>query len=134
MTSDIATQSGLDALDTETRLRVRAKTASALADPMRLAILGLLRARGELTVGELAGALPVSQPRVSVHLRCLTDCGYTTTRRAGRRCYYRLAGPEISELLDRLDAHAVQSLQGLLACLRCEPAGDPTPDNQGDCC
>ncbi|MGC9540643.1 ArsR/SmtB family transcription factor [Streptomyces sp. UG1] len=32
-----------------------------------------------------------SQPRVSVHLSCLVDCGYVTARRDGRKLRYNAA-------------------------------------------
>ncbi len=126
----------LDGLAADVRLLVLAKTASALADPVRLQILGLLRAHEEMTVGELTQALPVSQPRVSVHLRCLTDCGYTAVRREGRRSIYRFQGPHITGLLDAIEAHAASSLDGLLSCLACTPSGEPaTGDNaEAECC
>lgn len=114
--------SSLDELGEDTRLLVVAKAASALAEPVRVLILGLLREHGELTVGALTELVPVSQPRVSVHLRCLTECGYTAVRREGRRSFYRLAGPEVPRLLDALQAHAADALDGLLACLTCAPA------------
>ncbi|MBA0124060.1 helix-turn-helix transcriptional regulator [Haloechinothrix sp. YIM 98757] len=128
---DSATQ--LDDLDDDLRVQVVTKAAAALADPVRLRILWLLREKGELTVGSLTEAVPVSQPRVSVHLRCLTDCGYTEVRREGRRSFYRLATPEIGGLLDRLTAHAAGSVDGLLACLSCTPDGEPTTDAAGCC-
>ncbi|MEO3936868.1 metalloregulator ArsR/SmtB family transcription factor [Dermatophilaceae bacterium Soc4.6] len=125
----------LDGLAADVRLLVLAKTASALADPVRLQILGLLRAHEEMTVGELTQELPVSQPRVSVHLRCLTDCGYTAVRREGRRSIYRLQGPQIVELLDAVQVHAASSLEGLLSCLACTPSGEPaTGANTGSGC
>lgn len=126
----------LDGLAADVRLLVLAKTASALADPVRLQILGLLRTHEEMTVGELTQALPVSQPRVSVHLRCLTDCGYTAVRREGRRSIYRLQGPHITGLLDAIEAHAASSLEGLLSCLACTPSGEPlTQTNaEAECC
>ncbi|MGH3439922.1 MAG: ArsR/SmtB family transcription factor [Sciscionella sp.] len=123
----------LDGLDADTRLLALAKAASTMADPVLLRILGLLREDGELTVGALTTALPVSQPQVSIYLRCLSDCGYTRVRREGRRAHYRLAGPDVSDLLDRLNAHATGSLQGLLACLHCNPATDST-GKRGACC
>ncbi|WP_051400017.1 ArsR/SmtB family transcription factor [Haloechinothrix halophila] len=128
---DEASAVPLDELDEDLRARVVAKAAAALADPVRLRILRLLRERGELTVGAVTEAVPVSQPRVSVHLRCLTDCGYTTVRRAGRRSFYRLATPEIGGLLDQLTGHAAGSIDGLLACLACTPAGEPAIGQSG---
>jgi DNA-binding transcriptional ArsR family regulator len=122
----------LEDLTEDVRVRVVAKAAAAMADPVRLGILFLLRERGELSVGQITDAAPVSQPRVSVHLRCLTDCGFTLARREGRRVYYRLAGPRIGDLLDRVTGHAAGALDGLLACLACTPTGEPA-DTRGCC-
>lgn len=126
----------LDNLAADVRLLVLAKTASALADPVRLQILWLLRANEEMAVGELTQALPVSQPRVSVHLRCLTDCGYTAVRREGRRSIYRLQGMRTAALLDAVEVHAASSLEGLLSCLACTPSGEPATQANAEagCC
>lgn len=123
----------LESLGEDLRIRVVAKAAAALADPVRMRILWLLRDHGELTVGAVTGQVPVSQPRVSVHLRCLTDCGYTAVRREGRRSFYRLAGPDIAVLLDQLAGHAAGSAAGLLACLACAPDGEPAAEQRGCC-
>ncbi len=61
----------------------------AAADPSRLRIL-LLLSLGELTVGELVGVLVQSQPRVSRHLKVLTDAGLLERFREGSRVFYRL--------------------------------------------
>ena len=53
-----------------------------LGDPTRLRILALLQER-ELSVGEVAGALDVSQSRVSNHLRLLREIGLLSERRSG---------------------------------------------------
>ena len=65
------------------------KAIHALQDPTRRAILHRLR-RGPRSVGELAGALPVSQPAVSQHLAVLREAGLVTSRREGRRSMYTL--------------------------------------------
>src|SRR6476660_3908798 len=54
----------------------------ALADPTRLRILALLRIM-ELSVGELAQILGQSQPRVSRHLKILSDAGVLERRKEG---------------------------------------------------
>jgi ArsR family transcriptional regulator len=54
----------------------------ALADPTRLRIVALLRAM-ELSVGELAQVLGQSQPRVSRHVKILTDAGIARRRKEG---------------------------------------------------
>src|SRR5260221_10846133 len=64
-----------------------AKYFRGLGDPIRLRILELLRAEGELTVGELVERLGLSQPKVSNHLACLRWCGFIDARREGRTVY-----------------------------------------------
>lgn len=62
-------------------------TWSALADPHRRAMLGLLRERPR-AVGELVDALELSQPSTSKHLRVLREAGLVRVLpRAQRRVY-----------------------------------------------
>jgi ubiquinone/menaquinone biosynthesis C-methylase UbiE/DNA-binding transcriptional ArsR family regulator len=56
----------------------------------RLRALALL-ARGELSVGELALALAQSQPRISRHLKLLTESGLIERTPEGAWVFYRLA-------------------------------------------
>lgn len=83
----------------------------ALADPTRLRILALLRAM-ELSVGELAQLLGQSQPRVSRHVKILSDSGLVGRRKEGSWVYLQLAEPErtegLFELSKGLDAEAEQ--------------------------
>src|SRR5213082_2450933 len=64
----------------------------ALADPTRLRILALLR-RMELSVGELAQVLGQSQPRVSRHLKILSDAGVLERRKEGSWVFLTLEYP-----------------------------------------
>src|ERR1044072_2785468 len=65
----------------------------ALAEPTRCRLLALL-GHGELTVGEIAETLGQSQPRISRHLRILSDVGALERFREEQRIYYRLTnGP-----------------------------------------
>ncbi|HET9353447.1 MAG TPA: metalloregulator ArsR/SmtB family transcription factor [Sphingomicrobium sp.] len=68
----------------------------ALADPTRLRILALLRVM-ELSVGELAQLLGQSQPRVSRHVRILSDSGLVGRRKEGSWVYLQLDEPERTE-------------------------------------
>lgn len=61
----------------------------ALGDPTRREILRLL-GRGGRSVGELAGALPVSRPAVSRHLRLLKEAGLVHEVPRGTRRIYHL--------------------------------------------
>ena len=75
-----------------------AKLFCGLGDRTRLAIITLL-AGGELRVTDIVDALDASQANVSGHLRCLKDCGLVIDRRAGREAFYRIAHPEVIDVL-----------------------------------
>lgn len=74
----------------------------AAADPTRLRLLGLLAA-GEATVGELVAVLGQSQPRVSRHLKILTEARLVSHFRDGQWVYYRLdPAPALAEVVERV--------------------------------
>jgi ubiquinone/menaquinone biosynthesis C-methylase UbiE len=87
----------------------------ALADPTRLRILALLR-RMELSVGELAQVLGQSQPRVSRHLKILSDAGVLERRKEGSWVFLTLADAErvepMFELIDGWGDATSQALFG----------------------
>ena len=68
----------------------------AAGEPTRLRALALLT-EGELAVGELAQALGQSQPRVSRHLRLLTEAGLVERAPEGAWVFYRLPRAETTE-------------------------------------
>ena len=78
--------------------QLRASLFHGFSDHSRLAILLELR-HGERRVVDLATTVGLAQPTVSGHLACLRDCGLVTWRPVGRQSYYRLAVPELEELL-----------------------------------
>src|SRR6188768_1822761 len=81
----------------------------ALADSTRLRILALLRAM-ELSIGELAQVLGQSQPRVSRHVKILSDAGLTERRREGSWVFLGLGEKRVVQpLLDALDAWQIGS-------------------------
>ena len=75
-----------------------AKYFRVLGDPIRLRILDLV-ADQERSVGELAGLLGESQPKVSNHLACLRWCGFVVTRREHRTVYYRAADERVGAVI-----------------------------------
>ncbi|MDG5489498.1 metalloregulator ArsR/SmtB family transcription factor [Sphingomonas sp. BGYR3] len=78
----------------------------ALADPTRLRILSLV-ARMELSVGELAQVLEQSQPRVSRHVKILTDAGLAVRRKEGSWVFVALgAAVTTAPVLAAMDAWA----------------------------
>ncbi len=68
----------------------------AAGEQTRLRVLALLT-EGELSVGELAQALEQSQPRVSRHLRLLTEAGLVERAPEGAWVFYRLARAHTTE-------------------------------------
>ncbi len=79
----------------------------ALAEPTRCRLLALL-SHGELTVGEMAEVLGQSQPRISRHLKLLSDVAALERFREEQRIYYRLTSDTqtaqlVSLVLARID-------------------------------
>lgn len=75
-----------------------AKLFRGFADRTRLDILRCL-APGELRVTDLVRGIGGSQANISGHLACLKDCGLVSDRPVGRQVYYRIAAPEVVEML-----------------------------------
>ncbi len=74
----------------------------SLGEINRLRILMLLR-RGELSVGELALIMGQSQPRLSHHLKSLTNAGLVERLPEGSWVFYSLPiGREARDLLERI--------------------------------
>jgi ArsR family transcriptional regulator len=65
----------------------------ALAEPLRIQVLELLRER-ELCVCELCEYLGVAQPKLSFHLKILKEAELVRTRQEGRWIYYSLNLPQ----------------------------------------
>ena len=72
---------------------------NAVAEPQRRRILTLLKGR-ERSVNELAGALRVSQTRVSKHLRVLRVVGLVSVREAGQQRLYQLEARGLKPIHD----------------------------------
>ena len=84
------------------RLRAAAGQAVAtlklLANEDRLLLLCQL-AEGELSVGDLEERLGIRQPTLSQQLGVLRTEGMVHTRRDGKRIFYRVADPQVLEVL-----------------------------------
>ena len=69
-------------------------------------------AGGERSVGELADALPISQPAVSQHLKVLKHVGLVEDRAEGTRRIYRLNEAGVNALRDQLDTFWKRTMTG----------------------
>lgn len=94
-----------------------AKFFRALGDPARLRLLEFLL-HEEHSVTECVESVGLSQGRVSVHLACLSDCGYVVARREGRFAYYQVADPRVAELVTLARSLAAENADALAACVR----------------
>ncbi len=78
------------------------RSAHCVADPARARILLALGDGRALAASVLADEAGVSASTASAHLGKLVRGGLLTVERHGRHRYFRLAGPEVGELLEAL--------------------------------
>ena len=81
------------------RAATTADAFNAVAEPRRRRIVELL-GRGELSVNDIVGAMPISQPQVSKHLQVLKEVGLVRSRASGRRRLYRLEADGLRPIHD----------------------------------
>ena len=76
-----------------------ATVAKALADPIRLQLVDVLRKHaGQVCVCELVPLFDLSQPTVSHHLKVLRDAGVVDSERRGLWAYYYVNPEALEEL------------------------------------
>ncbi len=97
-------------------VKLLAKLLDGFANPVRLSALMLLARGGEMSVGELVDAIGAPQPRVSVHLRCLSWCGYVMARRDGSRVLYSIADERVLGVLKLAEGILADNLEHVEAC------------------
>lgn len=78
------------------------KALAVLANPTRRAVFERLRA-GPSSVAGIAGALPVSRPAVSQHLKALKDAGLVRDEPRGTARIYRIHAEGLEGLREWLD-------------------------------
>ncbi len=109
-----------------------AQTIKALSDPIRLRIILLLQAEGELCVCDLMAVLGLPQSTVSRHLAYLKRSCWVDIRRQGVWMHYSISQESCvicNELLHILKQHAANLPEAasdrrmLAAFLKDKPAG-----------
>ena len=79
----------------------KSKVFKALADEIRLRILGILGVR-EMCVCEVMVALDLTQPTASHHLRILENVGLIKDRKEGKWVFYSLSDTNLTRNLLQL--------------------------------
>jgi DNA-binding transcriptional ArsR family regulator len=75
-----------------------AECLRTLAHPHRLRMVQMLL-QGDFAVGELAAACKLPTPMASEHLRLMQRCGLLTSKKEGRKVYYRVVEPQLKSIL-----------------------------------
>lgn len=75
-----------------------ARVLAALADPVRLRLLSLVAARGEVCSCDLEQPLARSQPTVSHHTTVLAEAGLLVGERRGRWTWWKVQPQRLAEL------------------------------------
>jgi ArsR family transcriptional regulator, arsenate/arsenite/antimonite-responsive transcriptional repressor len=76
-----------------------ATIAKALADPIRIQLIDVLRKHaGKVCVCELVPLFDVSQPTISHHLKVLREAGLVESERQGLWAFYYVLPGELDEL------------------------------------
>lgn len=78
----------------------KAELFKALANPVRVRILEVLRGDASLTVGEIQVRVGVEPANASQHLSILRAQGIVEARREGTSVWYSVATPEVFAMLD----------------------------------
>ncbi|MBN9345551.1 MAG: winged helix-turn-helix transcriptional regulator [Devosia sp.] len=85
----------------EPRADEAAELLTAMANPKRLLILCHLLEQ-ERSVAELSGLVDLAQSPLSQHLAKLRALKLVATRREGQSVFYRVASPEVTQVLETL--------------------------------
>ena len=75
-----------------------AKVFAALGDPVRLRLLSLVAAAGEVCSCDLEGPLGKSRPTISHHTKALADAGLITGEKRGRWMMWRIVPDRLAAL------------------------------------
>lgn len=94
----------------ESQAEAAAELLAALANPKRLTLLCILLGQ-EMSVGDMAQRVGLSQSALSQHLARLRLQGLIAARRDGQSVYYSVSDPAVRDVIATLYRHF------------CEPSG-----------
>jgi DNA-binding transcriptional ArsR family regulator len=93
----------MDDRQSVSQMAATAQVAQALAHPVRLQILNLLRDEGAYVM-HLTATLRRPQANISQHLSVLREAGLVMDEREGMTVIYRVRDPRVFDLIDRMKA------------------------------
>jgi ArsR family transcriptional regulator, arsenate/arsenite/antimonite-responsive transcriptional repressor len=79
-----------------------ASVLAALADPVRLRLLSIVAAQGEVCSCHLQEPLGKSQPTISHHTRVLADAGLIEGEKRGKWTWWRIVPERLASLREAL--------------------------------
>jgi ArsR family transcriptional regulator, zinc-responsive transcriptional repressor len=79
-----------------------AECLKTLAHPHRLRMIQMLL-RDQYAVGELAEACEIPSHMASEHLRLMQRCGFLESKKDGRKVFYQVAQPMLSNIMDCIE-------------------------------
>lgn len=103
----------IEAAPTESLVEPLVEVLKAAGEETRVRILVALQA-GELTVSELTQVLGQSQPRISRHLKLMSDAGLIERRREGSWAFFRLSSKGFGGDVAALALRALSAQDALL--------------------
>ena len=80
-----------------------AKGFAALGDPVRIRLLSLIAASGEICSCDLEQPLGKAQPTISHHAKTLADAGLITREKRGRWVWWQVRPERLDALRSALD-------------------------------
>lgn len=86
--------------DDDKRVEKASYVLKAVAHPLRIKIILMLREHQELNVSAIYKNLNAEQSLISHHLINMRDKGILDIRRSGKNIYYFLVDPAISEVIE----------------------------------
>jgi len=77
-----------------------AEIFSALSEPVRIEIVGMIAATDELACTVLDDTLPISKSTISYHIKILYHAGLISVRKEGRYYFYKLRREVFDQYVD----------------------------------
>lgn len=81
---------------------ILARQVQALADPTRLGILRIIRHFGMINT-EIAKAMAIQRPTVSIHAKLLREAGLISSRKVGREMRHEIVPGALQDLFHDLE-------------------------------